>query len=316
MSNPQIKFKKAKRLKCKASILIEGLSGTGKSGLALAIARVLSPSWDKVFATDTENNSLPLYSGLTLFTGEKITDFNVGDLTEDLGYSPSNYLAFRDLAIQEGAEAIVQDSISHAWQYKGGILDLVTQAQTNKKYNNYTAWGDEKVVAEKNKLLSLIRDSRIHVISTVRIKEKMEIVEGADGKKKIESIGEQQIMQGDIKYEPDLVLRMVSPGTADKAPVVTVIKSRYAPFVKDETYTMNMTMLLQLKRYLEDGADPEELKEEQRLEYVKAVKEFLDAKPNFLPIWQKIKKDAGLEDTKLDDIGLEEIKQLYIKISD
>ena len=36
------KFRKVERQKVKASIMIEGLQGTGKSGLALAIAKVLS----------------------------------------------------------------------------------------------------------------------------------------------------------------------------------------------------------------------------------------------------------------------------------
>ena len=55
-------FRKAQRQKVKASIMIEGLQGSGKSGLALAIASVLASSQDKIFAIDTENKSLDLFS--------------------------------------------------------------------------------------------------------------------------------------------------------------------------------------------------------------------------------------------------------------
>ena len=50
-------FRKATRVQCKLSCAIEGLSGSGKSGLALAIARAFA-DWDKIYAVDTENKSL------------------------------------------------------------------------------------------------------------------------------------------------------------------------------------------------------------------------------------------------------------------
>ena len=65
----------AQRMQSKASIVIEGLSGTGKSGLALLIARALADSWDKVFAVDTENRSLDLFEGLTLSDGTACEPF-------------------------------------------------------------------------------------------------------------------------------------------------------------------------------------------------------------------------------------------------
>ena len=75
------KFRKVERQKVKASIMIEGLQGTGKSGLALAIAKVLSKDWSKIYAIDTENQSLDLFDGIKLSTGEEVKDFNKVDLT-------------------------------------------------------------------------------------------------------------------------------------------------------------------------------------------------------------------------------------------
>lgn len=311
--NPIFSFEEAKRVACKASILIEGLSGRGKSGLALLLAKGLTKDWTKVFAIDTENKSLNLFTDLPASTGEKFEKFNIGQLTKDVGYKPSNYLAFREAAIRAGAEAVVEDSISHAWQYQGGVLDIVTKKQATVK-NQYAAWGDDEVVKEKNELLSLIRDDRVHVIATVRVKEKHEIVDG-----KPVSIGEQQIQQADLKYEPDLVLHMVSPGkktsTMTEHPRALVVKSRYAIFEVDQEYEFTPELIEQLRQYLEEGEDPAKLLEKQRQEYIAVIKTYLDEHPNAVPVWKVLKENAGHKDTKLEDIPLDVIKSLYISLT-
>lgn len=318
MANPMFKFEDAERLKCKASIMIEGLTGRGKSGLALLLGYVLADGdWSKVFDIDTENKSANLFVGINSSNGYKYGKFKVGQLTADIGCRPSHYLAFREAAKKAGAKVVIKDSISHAWQYKGGILDLLNDAKAkNSRYakDSYAAWSDETVAKEKNELLQLIRDEHVHVITTVRVKEKMEYV-AEDGKNTLKSLGEQQIQQADLKYEPDLVLHMLEPGSKDKYPVAKVIKTRYAMFEKDKEYEFTPSLMEQLKQYLEEGADPDELLEQQRLDYVGAVKEYLDTHPNARPIWQVMKQDAGFKETKLDDLPLDILKQLFMKIS-
>ena len=57
------------------------------------------------------------------------------------------------------------------------------------------------------------------------------------GKTTVVSLGEQQIQQDGLKYEPDLVLRMLEPGNMDGTnPKVLVIKSRYAILKTGEEY--------------------------------------------------------------------------------
>lgn len=320
--SPVFKFEDAERIACKASIMIEGLPGKGKSGLALALGYVLAgKDWKKVFAIDTENKSANLFVGVDCSIGEPYGKFKVGQLTADIGYKPSNYLAFREAAIASGAVAVIKDSISHAWMYKGGVLDIVNEAKQRSKNpkDTYAAWGDEEVVKEKNELLQLIRDPRVHVITTVRVKEKMEyIADEKTGGMKLQSLGEQQIQQADLKYEPDLVLHMLKPGKNKNGgvqhPVVRVVKTRYAIFDEGAEYEFTPELMLQLKAYLEDGVDPAELLEKQRQDYVQAVKGLLDTKPGLVPIWQVMKKDAGYETTKLTDMPLEVIKPLYIQL--
>lgn len=318
MSNMVFKFEDAERLKCKASIMIEGLTGRGKSGLALLLGYVLADDdWGKVFHIDTENKSANLFVGINSSNGYKFGKFKVGQLTPDIGFKPTNYLAFKAAAKQAGAKVVIEDSISHAWSYKGGVLDLLNEAKAkNARFakDSYAAWSDETVAKEKNELLQLIRDEQVHVITTVRVKEKMEYV-AEDGKNTLKSLGEQQIQQADLKYEPDLVLHMLEPGSKDKFPVAKVVKTRYAIFEKDKEYEFTPSLMTQLKIYLEEGADPEELLEQQRVEYADAVKEYLDTHPNARPIWQLMKADAGLGQAKLDDIPLDALKRLYMKLT-
>jgi hypothetical protein len=317
-------FEDAQRVQCKASIEFEGLSGTGKSGAAMLTAAILSGyDWKKIYACDTENRSLRLLVGTPCSDGNKYGSFKVTELTPDIGYAPSNYLAIREAAIQAGATVFVQDSISHAWQYKGGVLDKVSEAKTsgNKLYakDAYAAWGDPEVVAEKNKLLEMIRDERVHVISTVRVKEKMEYTRDAEGKTKLESLGEQQIQQGDLKYEPDLVLHMLRPGSNKEGkithPRVRVVKTRYAFLNKDEEYDWTPELIKQLKAYLEEGVDPETIAEQQRQEYITGIKTII-SNPTKKAIAEVMKNDLGYQDVKLAEMPLKAIKQLYIGLTD
>lgn len=319
MSNVQFTFSEVTREKAKAAIQIQGLSGRGKTGLALLIAYALTGDWTKVFAVDTENKSMSLYQGLKDPSGNTYEKFKVGQLTPDIGYKPSNYLAFRDAAIEQNAEAVVFDSVSHAWQYKGGVLDLVSQAKSKSaryQKDQYAAWGDEEVVKEKNELLELIRSDKVHMITTVRVKEKMEYDKDESGKTVLVSLGEQQIQQADLKYEPDLVLEMISPGSDTAYPCAKVLKTRYAFLKLNETYTFDASLLMQLKQYLDEGVDPEVLLEKQRTEYINAIKDILDNKPSLKAIWDVMKTDAGFKGTKLVDLPLDMVKQSYIKLTE
>ena len=321
--NPLFQFETATRQQSKASILIEGLSGKGKSGLALILGYYLSgKDWKSVFDIDTENNSIQLFTDIPASIGTKFQDFMIGKFTPDLKYKPTHYEMFKEEAIKAGAKVVINDSISHAWTYEGGILDIIAELKkTNKRYerDSYAAWGDDAVVREKQKLYQLFRDHRVHVISTVRVKEKMEYDRDENGKTILTSLGEQQIMQADVKYEPDLVLSMVSPGRAVNGtvehPKAKVTKSRYVILKEGEIYEFTPTLCEQIAQYLEEGTSPEEILEKQRLEYVDGITKFLNAHPNAVNIWKVLKGDAGFEGTPLEEMPLEVLKPMFIKLT-
>ena len=316
MANENVipQWRDAVRQQAKASIVIEGLSGTGKSGLALAIANVLSDKdWDTVFAVDTENKSLDLFQGLTLHLGETIPTFKKLDLLPLNGYAPTNYLACKESAKKAGAKVLIQDSISHMWTGRGGILDLVGQAKAEDRYmDNYRVWGLPHIYKEKNAVFDTVRDADVHIISTVRVKEKHEFVTGADGKRELKSLGEQEIQMPDLKYEPDLVLSMREPGSMNgTAPVAKVLKTRYAIFQKGETYEFTESLIQQLKQYLDEGADPEILKEQQRVEYIETITGILDSNPSSKTIFPSLKEQIGKKDVPLKELKLEDVRLLY-----
>lgn len=304
------KFRKVERQKVKASIMIEGLQGSGKSGLALALARVLASDWDKIYAIDTENQSLDLFDGIKLNTGIEITNFNKVDLTPDDGFAPSNYMVLREDAIDAGAEVVIMDSISHMWNRKGGLLDKVTEAQA-AGLDSYRSWGTDENRREKELIFDLVRSHKAHIISTVRSKEKfgMEYDE-TRGRNKVVSLGEQQIQQEGLKYEPDLVLRMVSAGHTDgTAPKAEVLKSRYAILRVGEEYEFTAELLHSIKQYLEEGVDPEILLQQQKEDLINAIKSYCTT-PARKSVWKTLKESSGFEG-KLEDMPLELMKPLY-----
>ena len=312
MANPALEkvlqFRDATRAQAKACIVIQGLSGKGKSGLALAIGYALAnKDWSKVYAVDTENKSLDLFEGLQLHTGDKIAPFKKLDLLPSHGYAPSNYLMCKANAIKAGGEVFIADSITHMWQMAGGILQRVTALEkANSKVNKYTAWGPDEIVDEKNAIYDVVRDSNIHVISTVRVKEKHEFVGG-----EVKSLGEQQIFMPDFKYEPDLVLDMVRAGNPNgTTPAARVVKSRYAIFIEGETYDFTEGLISQLVAYLAEGADPVVLKEEQRQELIVAVTELLDNDSSKATMFPILKEQLGVKDVALIDLPLDVIRTL------
>lgn len=312
-----IKFDKATRMQAKASILLEGIQGKGKSGLALALGYVLSGgNWDDVYAVDAENKSLSLFVGNTLHTGDRVDAFNVLELNNQSGYRPSIYAAARELAVQSGGKAIINDSTTHMWQAKDGVLDMVTEAKKTIK-DSYAVWGQPEIMAEKQLIVDLMRSPDIHVINTVRMKEKILYSTDTNGKTVLEKAGEQPIMMPEIAYEPDLVLTMLHAGNdAGTAPIVKVDKSRYVIFTEDTTYAMTKEILEQLRVYLAEGVDPETLLEQQRQDYIVAVTTILDSDASKKNIWKVLKKQAGVDDkVKLKDMTLNVLRVLYSQLA-
>ena len=310
--------RKAERKQCKLSLLINGFTGRGKSGLAMAMASVFAEGdWDKIHVNDTENKSLDLLVGTMMHIGKPYGQFQVYDLTEATGYKPEYYRATRDYAVKHKGLVYIGDSITHMWTHRGGILDMVDEAQAeNSSLNYWSAWKEPQIVKAKQDIMSIIRSADIHCINTVRVKDKKELITNEDGKKEIRSLGMEEVTMPLLDYEPDLVLEMVRPGNMDgTSPLAKVVKSRYAILKERESYEFNESLILQLKEYLEEGTSPEELLERQRTDYLNAITDFLDNHPKEKQIWKIIKSDLGCEGKKITTMKLVDLKEGLLRLT-
>lgn len=305
------KAEKAKREKIKASIGLDGLSGTGKTGTALAIAGVLTNNdWDKVYLADAESDSSKLYIGKTLHTGATVGEFYQNSLDAETGYSPFNYDFMRKEAIELGCEVFIQDSFSHAWFREGGVLHTKSlhESGSDKRYSNsYSAWGHPDVADGKNLLFDLIRSTKVHSISTLRIKESFVLEPGDGTKSKVVSVGEKQITTEGLTYEFDLLLRLLEPGDTkkNKAPRVQVLKSRYDILERDEEYELTPELLLSIKEYLEEGTSVEEIESKMHEELVESIRNRAKENKNLMLIFKKMHPDK-----KVSDLTLKELRKV------
>src|SRR5574342_868215 len=123
--------KKAKRQQLIAAVEIAGPSGAGKTLGALLIAYGMLKEkypeltneqiWDKIGLVDTEHERSLVYEGMEK-QGVRIGEFLFVPL--EAPYTVSRYDKAVKLLKDSGAEVVIADSISHAWESEGGLLDL------------------------------------------------------------------------------------------------------------------------------------------------------------------------------------------------
>ena len=179
-------FRKAQRRKAKLRLAITGTAGSGKTYGALLIAFGLG---GKIAMIDTENGSGDLYSNLG--------DYDVYTLSAP--YKPDSYISLIHEAEQSGYNTVIIDSLSHAWNGEGGLLDFHTQIVSSMKSgNSYVAWG--KVTPLQNQLVDCILASPCHIIATMR--SKTEYVQKNDnGHTEIHKVGLAPVQRDGIDYE-------------------------------------------------------------------------------------------------------------------
>ena len=181
-------FKQAVRQVAKLRLALSGPSGSGKTYSALLIASGIVPL-NKVAVIDTENGSANLYANLGTYSV----------LTLHPPYTPKKYIEAIRAAEQEGFELVIIDSLSHAWNGEGGLLEQKDKA-TDAKYkgNGWAAW--REVTPEYNKLIETMLNSPCHIIATMRAKTEY-MQDDSNGRKRIVKVGAAPIQRDGIEYE-------------------------------------------------------------------------------------------------------------------
>lgn len=217
------KFTRAVRSQRKVHAAIDGPSGAGKTftALDLAFALVDAGMATRVAAIDTEHNSASLYAGEAPH-GRK-WEFDTLNLTS---FKPDNFSDSINLAVKEGYDVIVIDSLSHAWVGEGGALDIVD----NKGGNKFTAWKD--VTPMHRRMIDTIIRCPAHIIATMRSKTEYVLEDDVDRNGKAikvpRKIGVAPVQRDGMEYEFDLYASM------DWSHQIKVSKSR-CPRMQDAT---------------------------------------------------------------------------------
>jgi hypothetical protein len=208
-----MQFTKATRTQSKLRMTLDGPAGSGKTYTALRFAHTLAAS-KPIAVIDTEHGSASKYAGEA--PDGTPWQFDVAELRT---FSPETYTEAIDAAGRGGYAVLIVDSLSHAWEGKGGALEIKDNVAKNTRNNDYTAW--RAVTPMHNRMIDAMLQSPCHIITTMR--SRMDYVQDLDDRGKvvgIRKIGMAPIQRPGMEYEMDVVCDI------DWEHMLTVSKSR------------------------------------------------------------------------------------------
>ncbi len=236
-------FRKAEKRKAKLRLAITGPAGSGKTYGALLIAQGLG---GKIAMLDTENGSGDLY-------GDRF-EYDICPITAP--YDVRKYLQGIHDAEEAGYDVLIIDSLSHAWNGEGGLLDMQNRiTESNAKMNSFSAW--RKVTPWQNKLVEFILTSKCHIIATMRSKTDYIQIENERGKSEIKKVGLAPVQRDGIDYEFTTVFDVST------SHVTTVSKDRTSIF-DEQAFQITEETGKNLKEWLDSGVDIEGQKNQQK----------------------------------------------------
>ena len=243
-------FQKATRKQAYLRLALTGPSGAGKTYSALLLAKGLGGN---IAFIDTEHGSGSLYSDLV--------DFDVVSL--EAPFSPERYIEAIDAAIEEGYGVLIIDSITHEWNGKGGILEIVdTVTKASNSKNSYFAWGE--ATPRHNAFIEKILQSPIHVIAAMRSKQDFILTE-VRGKQVPKKVGLAPIQREGMEYEFTSVLDLTQGSN-----LATVSKDRTRiwgidPFLVTEEHGQKLI------EWLNSGVSFDEANESQKVDLLTVI---------------------------------------------
>lgn len=185
-----MQFKRAHKAQSNLRMAISGLSGTGKTYTSLVIAQELAG--ENVAVIDSERGSAAKYSDLFTFDSLVLDTF-----------SPEQYIEAIKAAVAGGYHALVIDSLSHAWNGKGGLLEIV-EAIAKRSYqgNSFRAWAEATPL--QNRLIDAITSAPLHIIATMRAKAQYAVETNERGKATPKKVGIEAVQREGMEYEFDI----------------------------------------------------------------------------------------------------------------
>ena len=223
-------FQKAARHAVKLKIAVDGPSGSGKTMGALALAKGITAN-GRVAVADSENGSASLYADRFDFDTVSIPNAE-----------PKTYKALIDAAVAGGYDALVIDSLSHAWLKI--LHDKEDYDRKNPKSNQWANWS--KFGAQWEQLMKDILDAPIHIIATMRSKQAYEQIE-KDGRKQVVKLGLQPQVRDGAEYEFGLVF------SVNQAHIAEATKDRTGLFKDRQMDLCDVSLHRELAAWMDAG---------------------------------------------------------------
>ena len=265
--------KKAARLR----MAFVGPAGSGKTFSALRVGRALVGPQGKIAVMDTEHGSASKYADLFEF-----------DVVEPDSFNPRVYIDTIRAAEGAGYDALIIDSLSHAWMGKDGALEMVDRAAKRYQGNSYAGWRD--VTPLHNEMVEAMLASKLHLIVTMRSKTEY-VVEKDEktGKSAPRKVGMQPVQRDGLEFEFDVV------GDMDQDNTFLVTKTRCVALKGAAIHEPGEALADTLRAWLTDGA-PNPALEPATDEDVEKVQALMAEREVSAKAYQnlKAKMDAGL----------------------
>jgi len=189
-------FKKATKDAARLRLALAGPSGSGKTYTALAVATAMSKadgSISRVALLDTEHASASKYADL----------FHFDTVSMAAPYHPDRFCKVIQAAAGEGYDVLIIDSLSHAWNGTGGILEIVDQvAARQRSSNSFAAWKEATPIHQR--LIEALLGADIHLIATMRSKQEYALEKDGKGKLQVKKLGLAPIQRDGMEYEFDV----------------------------------------------------------------------------------------------------------------
>lgn len=189
-------FKKsvAARENVKLKIGLAGPSGSGKTYSALQLAYGIAQDWSKITVVDTENDSAKYYADMGPWEHVPFDPTKI-----ERGYHPYNWIkAIKFVESDPKTEVLILDSISHEWDGKGGVLDIIDDI--NK---GFAGW--KMATPIHNEFIDAVRLSPLHIIATMRTKTDYVVEQNDKGKMEPKKVGLKVNQREGVDYEFGIV---------------------------------------------------------------------------------------------------------------
>ncbi|MFG3090639.1 AAA family ATPase [Streptomyces antibioticus] len=232
-------FQPATRETARARIGLQGPAGSGKTKTALRLADGLAQG-GPIGLADTERGSALKYAPVP--GRPELGGHTFGHLPMDR-HDPRDLIKVVRAAEEARLAVLIVDSWSHFWNGRGGLLEIVEEAGSQKGAGGtFGGWRTGNPIEQE--MLDALLNFSGHLIVTMRTKGDY-VIEG----KRVTKVGVKAVQREGAEYELDVVMDMVE-GTA------TVTKTRYEPLNGQIIHHPGEDVAEMILEQLGQGVDP------------------------------------------------------------